>query len=70
MSAPTEASRRRATLLPQHLDVDPFACAKCHGPLRIIACVTQASMVYPIPTLLRSCTAHEAHACARSPRSS
>ena len=32
--APTEASRRWATLLQQSFEVDPLACPTCHGAMR------------------------------------
>ncbi len=62
--APTEAARRRAALLQQIFDVDPLACPTCRGPMRIIACITQASVLDQILTHL--CT-RAAHAGARSP---
>ena len=43
--APTEASRRWASLLQQIFEVDPLACPTCHGPLRVVAFITQASEV-------------------------
>ena len=62
--APTEAARRWATLLQQVFEVDPLACPTCRGPMRIIACITQASVIDQILTHLRS---RAAHAGARSP---
>ena len=62
--APTEASRRWAALLHQSFEVDPLACPRCRGPMRIIAFITQASVIDQILTHLR---ARAAHAGARSP---
>ena len=67
--APTEAARRWAALLPQIFEVDPLACPTGRGPMRIIACITQASVIDPILAHLRSRAAHAAHAGARSPPS-
>ena len=41
--APTEATRRWAALLRQIFEVDPLVCPKCHGTMRILAFITQAS---------------------------
>ena len=65
--APTEAARRWATLLQQIFEVDPLACPTCRGPMRIIACITQASVIDQILTHLRSRAAREGHAGPRSP---
>ena len=67
--APTEASRRWAALLQQIFEVDPLACPTCRGPMRIIAFITQASVIDQILTHLRSRAARAAHAGARSPPS-
>ena len=40
--APTEATRRWAALLQQIFEVDPLACPTCHGPMRVVAFITQA----------------------------
>lgn len=60
----TEASRRWATLLQQNFEVDPLACPTCRGPMRIIACITHASVIGQILTHLRSRAARAAHAGA------
>ena len=52
--APTEASRRWAALLQQIFEVDPLACPACHGTMRIVACITQASVIDRILTHLRT----------------
>ncbi len=52
--APPEASRRWAALLRQIFEVDPLACPTCHGPMRIIAFITQTSVIDPILTHLRT----------------
>ncbi len=71
-TTPTEASRRWAALLQQIFEVDSLACPTCRGPMRIIACITQASVIDQILAHLRSRAAHAAHAAhaaARSPPS-
>ena len=65
--APTEATRRWAALLQQIVEVDPLACPTCRGPMRILACVTQASVIDQILTHLRARPATAAHAGERSP---
>jgi hypothetical protein len=67
--APTEASRRWAALLQQIFEVDPLACPTCRGPMRIIACITQASVIDQILAHLRPRAATATHAAARSPPS-
>ena len=62
--APPEAARRWAALLQQIFEVDPLACPTCRGPMRIIACITQAAVIDQILIHLR---ARAAHAGARSP---
>ena len=58
-----------AALLQQISEVDPLACPTCRGPMRIIACITQASVIDQILAPLRPRAATEAHAAARSPPS-
>jgi len=67
--APTEATRRLAALLQQIFEVDPLACPACHGAMRIVACITQASVIDQILAHLRIRAATAAHAVARSPPS-
>jgi hypothetical protein len=67
--APTEADRRWAALLQQIFEVDPLACPTCRGPMRIIAFITQASVIDQILTHLRTRAAHGPHTGARSPPS-
>jgi hypothetical protein len=67
--APTEATRRWAALLQQLFEVDPLACPTCRGPMRIIAFITQASVIDQILTHLRTRAAHGTHTGARSPPS-
>ena len=38
--APSEATRRWATLLQPIVEVDPLACPACLGVMRIVACIT------------------------------
>lgn len=64
--APSAATRRWAALLQQILEVDPLACPTCRGPMRIIAFITQASVIDQIFTHLRTRAAREAHAGSRS----
>ncbi len=56
-----------AALLQQIFEVDPLACPTCHGPMRIIACITQVSVIDQILTHLRTRATHAAHAGVRSP---
>jgi hypothetical protein len=67
--APTEASRRWATLLQQIFEVDPLACPSCHGARRLVAGITQTSVIDPILTHLRTRAARAAHAGPRRPPS-
>ena len=67
--APTEATRRWAALLRQIFEVDPLACPTCRGTMRIVACITQASVIGQILAHLRTRAAREAHAGPRSPPS-
>ena len=64
---PTEATRRWAALLQQIFEVDPLACPTCQGRMRIIAFITQTSVIDQILTHLRTRTG--ARADARSPPS-
>ncbi len=68
--APTEATRRRAALLQQILEVDLLACPTCHGAMRIVAFITQASVIDQILTHLRARASPAAAGGARSPPSS
>ena len=63
--APSEASRRWAALLQQIFEVDPLACPVGHGAMRIVAFITQTSVIDQILTHLRTRAAHAAHAGAR-----
>ena len=67
--APTEASRRWATLLQPIFEVDPLACPSCHCAMRIVAIITQTSVIDQILTHLRTHASREAHAGPRSPPS-
>ena len=58
-----------AALLQQIFEVDPLACPTCRGPMRIIACITQASVIDQILAPLRPRAATATHAAARSPPS-
>jgi hypothetical protein len=68
--APTEASRRWATLLQPLFDVDPLACPTGHGTMRSVAVITQTSVSDQILTHLRTRAAREAHAGPRRPATS
>jgi len=46
-----------AALLPQIFEVDPLACPTCRGPVRIIACITQALVIDQILSHRRICAA-------------
>lgn len=65
--APTEATRRWAALLQQVFEVDPLVCPTCRGPMRIIAFITQASVIDQILAHLRARATREPHAGPRSP---
>ncbi|WP_434479298.1 transposase [Gemmatimonas sp.] len=67
--APTEATRRWAVLLQQIFEVDPLACPTCRGAMRLVAFITQPSVIDQIPTHLRTHASREAHAGPRSPPS-
>ena len=67
--APTEAARRWAALLQLIFEVDPLACPSCHGAMRIVACITQTSVIDQILTHLRPHASRAAHAGPRSPPS-
>jgi len=68
--APSEATRRWAALLQQIVEVDPLACPTCRGVMRIIAIITQASVIDEILAHRRTRAATAAHAAAaRSPPS-
>ena len=53
-SAPTEAASRRAALLQQIFEVDPLACPTCHGAMRLVAFITQPSVIDLILAHLRT----------------
>ncbi len=63
--APTEASRRWAALLRQIFEVDPLRCPTCHGTMRLVAVITQRSVIDQILAHLGTRTT----AAARSPPS-
>ena len=67
--APTEATRRWAALLQQIFEVDPLACPACHGTMRVVACITQASVIDQILRHLRTRATTGAPGGARSPPS-
>ncbi len=56
-----------AALLQQSFVVDPLASPSCHGAMRIVAFITQTSVIDPILTHLRTRASREAHAGPRSP---
>ena len=58
-----------ATLLQQIFEGDPLACPSCHGAMRIVACITEPSVIDQILTHLRTRAAREAHAEPQSPPS-
>ncbi len=60
------ASRRWATLLQQIFEVDPLACPTCQGPMRLVAFITQASVIDQILAHLRTRAVREAHAGPRT----
>ena len=48
---------------------DPFACPTCHGAMRLVAFITQASVIDQILAHFRTRAAPAASAAARSPPS-
>ena len=66
--APTGAARHWAALLQQIFEIDPVACPTCHGTMRVVACITQASVIDQILAHVRARPAPAANAGARSPR--
>jgi hypothetical protein len=52
--APPEATRRWAAPLQQIFEVDPLACPTCRGPMRIVAFITQTSVIDQILAHLRT----------------
>ena len=58
-----------AALLQQIFEVDPLACPSCHGAMRIVAYISQTSVIDPILTHLRTRASRAAHAGPRSPPS-
>jgi len=58
-----------AAWLQQIFEVDPLACPSCHGVMRLVACITQRSVIDQILAHLRARAATAAHAAARSPPS-
>jgi Putative transposase len=65
--APTEASRRWAALLRQIVEVDPLRCPTCHGPMRIVAVITQPAVIDQILTHLVTRTAARGPPSTRGP---
>jgi len=59
--APTEATRRWAALLQQLFEFDPLTCPTCRSPMRIVAFITQASVIDQILAHLRTRAATAAH---------
>ena len=60
--APTEAARRWAALLQQIFEVDPLSCPGCHGRMRVVAFITQTSVIDQILAHLRTHARTEAPA--------
>ena len=53
----------------QIVEVDPLACPTCHGRMRLVALITQRSVIDQILTHLRTRGTTEARVGARSPPS-
>ncbi len=66
---PAAATRRWATLLQQIVEVDPLACSRGHGVMRLVACITPPSVIEHILAHRGARAATPAHAAARSPPS-
>ncbi len=56
-----------AALLQRSVEVDPLVCPSCHVAMRVVAFITQASVIDQILTYLRTRAAPAASAAARSP---
>ena len=52
--APSEASRRWADRLRRIFEVDPLACIRCGGTMRIVACITDRAVIDRILTHLHT----------------
>ena len=52
--APSEASRRWADRLRRIVEVDPLACIRCGGTMRIVACITDRAVLDRILTQLQT----------------
>ena len=61
---------RWAALLRQIFEVDPLVCPKCRGTMRILAFITQASVIDHLLTPLRSRAMAGAQPRARRPPAS
>ncbi len=55
--------------MPIRSEVDPLACPACHGAMRIVAFITQTSVIDQILAHRRTRAAREAHGGPRSPPS-
>lgn len=55
-----EATRRWAALLQHSLKPDPVACPTCHGPMQIVAFITQVVVIDQILQHLRTRATPEA----------
>ena len=66
---PTEATRRWAALLQEIFEVDPLVCPQCAGSMRIVAFITQSTVIDQILTHLRTRSAPGNRPGARSPPS-
>jgi hypothetical protein len=59
----------RFAIIGRHFEVDPLRCPTCHGAMRIVAFITQTSVIDQILTHLRTRASRAAHAGPRSPPS-
>ena len=66
---PTEATRRWAALLQEIFEVDPLVCPQCAGSMRIVAFITQSTVIDQILTHLRTRSATGNRPGPRSPPS-
>jgi hypothetical protein len=56
-AAPSAAKRAWARLIKQVYEVDPLVCARCGGPMRIIAFIEQPEVIEQILAHLGLCSA-------------
>ena len=64
---PPQGEGPTAALLHQIFEVDPLDCPSCHGAMRLVACITQPSVIGQSLTHLQARWSRAAHAGPPSP---